>query len=63
MERLKAEWRADKVYIVNGVSKSLQFKQWLEHTGKKDDYLSMDIQRSAMTDALKEETNGYIIDT
>jgi hypothetical protein len=63
MERLKAEWRADKVHIVNGFSKSLQFKQWLEYTGKKNDYLSMDTQRSAMTDALKEETNGYMINT
>ena len=63
MERLKAEWRADKVHIVNGFSKSLQFKQWLEHKGKKDDYLSMDTQRSALTDALNQETNGYMLDT
>lgn len=63
MDRLKDEWRADKKHIVNGFPKNLRFKQWLEHTGKKDDYLSMDTQRSAMTDALKEETNGYMIDT
>lgn len=63
MNRLKDEWRENKEVIVNGIPKRLQFKQWLEHTGKQYDYLSMDTQRSQMTEALKEETDGYMIDT
>ncbi|OBS17083.1 hypothetical protein FPOA_12362 [Fusarium poae] len=63
MNRLKDEWRENKEVIVNGIPKRLQFKQWLEHTGKQYDYLSMDTQRSQMTEALKEETGGYMIDT
>ncbi|KAG8664764.1 uncharacterized protein FPOAC1_013544 [Fusarium poae] len=63
MNRLKDEWRENKEVIVNGIPKRLQFKQWLEHTGKQYDYLSMDTQRSQMTQALKEETDGYMIDT
>ncbi|CAF3496705.1 unnamed protein product [Fusarium graminearum] len=63
INRLKNEWRENKEVIVNGIPKRLQFKQWLEHTGKQYDYLSMDTQRSQMTEALKEETDGYMIDT
>jgi hypothetical protein len=63
MNRLKDEWRENKEVIIEGIPKRLQFKQWLEHIGKQYDYLSMDTQRSKMTEALKEETNGFMIDT
>lgn len=63
IERLKSQWRDNKEVIVNGVPKKLQFKKWLEHTGKDKDYLSMDTQRSKMTELLNEKTDGFIIDT
>ncbi|PNP61530.1 hypothetical protein FNYG_13747 [Fusarium nygamai] len=63
MERLKEDWRANKEVIVDNRPKKLQFKQWLEHTGKRYDYLSMETARSQMTEALKEETDGFMIDT
>ncbi|KLO97764.1 Uncharacterized protein Y057_13245 [Fusarium fujikuroi] len=63
MERLKEDWRANKEVIVDDRQKKLQFKQWLEHTGKRYDYLSMETALSQMTEALKEETDGFIIDT
>ncbi|RYC77206.1 hypothetical protein BFJ63_vAg19920, partial [Fusarium oxysporum f. sp. narcissi] len=63
LEALKQEWRDNKEVIVKGIMKKLQFKKWLEVTGKKNDYLSMDTQRSAMTEALNEVTDGFMIDT
>ncbi|KAG7408442.1 hypothetical protein Forpe1208_v011998 [Fusarium oxysporum f. sp. rapae] len=41
----------------------LQFKKWFEVTGKKNEYLSMDTQRSAMTEALHKVPDGFRIDT
>ncbi|KAG5744825.1 hypothetical protein H9Q72_014506, partial [Fusarium xylarioides] len=55
-------WRENKEVTVEGITKKLQFKKWLEVTGKKNDYLSMDTQRSAMTEALNESTDGFMID-
>jgi hypothetical protein len=63
IERFKSEWRDNKEVIVNGVLKKLQFKKWLQHTGKDKDYLSMDTQRSKMTELLNEKTDGFMIDT
>jgi hypothetical protein len=63
IERLKSEWRDDKEVMVNGAPKKLQFKKWLQHTGKDKDYLSMDTQRSKMTELLNEKTDGFMIDT
>ncbi|KAM5529737.1 transposase [Fusarium oxysporum f. sp. phaseoli] len=63
IERLKLEWRDNKEVIVNGILKKLQFMKWLQHTGKDKDYLSMDTQRSKMTELLNEKTNGFMIDT
>jgi hypothetical protein len=63
IEALKHEWRENREVTVEGITKKLQFKQWLELSGKKDDYLSMDTQRSAMTEALNEVTDGCMIDT
>ncbi|KAI8416479.1 hypothetical protein FOFC_02789 [Fusarium oxysporum] len=63
LEALKQEWRDNREVIVEGITKKLQFKKWLEVTGKKNDYLSMDTQRSAMTEALNEVTDGFMIDT
>ncbi|KAF5564810.1 hypothetical protein FPHYL_4537 [Fusarium phyllophilum] len=63
LEALKQEWRDNKEVTVKGITKKLQFKKWLEVTGKKNDYLSMDTQRSAMTEALNESTDGFMIDT
>jgi hypothetical protein len=62
IERLKSEWRDNKEVIVNGVLKKLQYKKWLQHTGKDKDYLSMDTQRSKMTELLNEKTDGFMID-
>ncbi|KAM6506300.1 hypothetical protein FSOLCH5_013290 [Fusarium solani] len=63
IEKLKEEWRENKEVVVDGVKKKLQFKKWLEHTGKDKDYLSMDTQRSEMTQLLNEKTDGFMIDT
>ncbi|EXA28461.1 hypothetical protein FOVG_19935 [Fusarium oxysporum f. sp. pisi HDV247] len=63
IESLKSEWRDNKEVIVNGVPKKLQFKKWLQHTRKDKDYLSMDTQRSKMTELLNEKTDGFMIDT
>ncbi|KAI8410936.1 hypothetical protein FOFC_07530 [Fusarium oxysporum] len=63
IERLKTEWRENKEVVVNGITKKLPFKKWLEHTGKDKDYLSMDTQRSQMTQLLNEKTDGFMIDT
>ncbi|KAF9772413.1 hypothetical protein IL306_009882 [Fusarium sp. DS 682] len=63
IERLKSEWRDNKEVIVNGAPKKLQFKKWLQHTGKDKDYLSMDTQRAKMTELLNEKTDGFMIDT
>jgi hypothetical protein len=63
IERLKSEWRDNKEVIVNGAPKKLQFKKWLQHTGKDKDYLSMDTQRSKMTELLNEKTDSFMIDT
>jgi hypothetical protein len=64
-KKLKEEWRENKEVVVDGVKKKLQFKKWLEHTGKDKDYryLSMDTQRSEMTQLLNEKTDGFMIDT
>lgn len=43
IEKLKADWRENKEVIFNGVTKKVQFKKWLEHTGKDKDYISMDM--------------------
>ncbi|KAJ4073619.1 hypothetical protein NW761_014215 [Fusarium oxysporum] len=63
LEALKQEWRDNREVTVKGITKKLQFKKWLEVTGKKNNYLSMDTQRSAMTEALNEVTDGFMIDT
>ncbi|KAJ3454457.1 hypothetical protein MRS44_018351 [Fusarium solani] len=63
IEKLKAEWRENKEVVINGVTKKLQLKKWLEHTGKDKEYLSMDTQRSQMTQLLNEKTDGFMIDT
>lgn len=63
IKALKQEWRENKEVTVEGITKKLQFKKWLEVTGKKDNYLSMDTQRSAITEALNEVTDGFMIDT
>ncbi|RTE68464.1 hypothetical protein BHE90_017158 [Fusarium euwallaceae] len=63
IEKLKAEWRENKEVVINGVTKKLQFKKWLEYTGKDEEYLSMDTQRSQMTQLLSEKTDGFMIDT
>jgi hypothetical protein len=63
IEKLKAEWRENKEVVINSVTKKLQFKKWLEHTGKDKEYLSMDTQRSQMTQLLNEKTDGFMIDT
>ncbi|RKK74042.1 hypothetical protein BFJ69_g8781 [Fusarium oxysporum] len=63
LEALKQEWRDNREVTVEGITKKLQFKKWLEVTGKKNDYLCMDTQRSAMTEALNEVTDGFMIDT
>ncbi|RKK23649.1 hypothetical protein BFJ67_g17051 [Fusarium oxysporum f. sp. cepae] len=63
LEALKQQRRDNREVIVEGITKKLQFKKWLEVTGKKNDYLSMDAQRSAMTEALNEVTDGFMIDT
>ncbi|KAF5266817.1 hypothetical protein FOXYS1_2335, partial [Fusarium oxysporum] len=57
IEKLKAEWREDKEVIINGATKKLQFKKWLKHTGKDKEHLSMDTQRSQMTQLLNEKTD------
>ncbi|RSL79819.1 hypothetical protein CEP52_017475 [Fusarium oligoseptatum] len=63
IEKPKAEWRENKEVVINGVTKKLQFKKWLEYTGKDEEYLSMDTQRSQMTQLLSEKTDGFMIDT
>jgi hypothetical protein len=63
IERLKTEWRENKEVVVNGITKKLPFEKWLEHTGKDKDYLSMDTQRSQVTQLLNEKTDGFMIDT
>jgi hypothetical protein len=62
LEALKQEWRDNREVIVEGITKKLQFKKWLEVTGKKNNYLSIDTQRSAMTEALNEVTDRFMID-
>ncbi|SCO92428.1 uncharacterized protein FRV6_16556 [Fusarium oxysporum] len=63
MEEIKAEWRANKEVIVNGVTKKMQFKQWLEYTGKDVEYASYDSSRAEMTSQLKEKEDFFMIDT
>ncbi|KAJ0133998.1 Amidohydrolase ytcJ-like protein [Fusarium oxysporum f. sp. albedinis] len=63
MEEIKAEWRENKEVIVNGVTKKLQFKQWLEYTGKDIEYASYDSSRAEMTSQLKEKEDFFMIDT
>jgi hypothetical protein len=60
---LKSEWQDKKQVTVNGAPEKLQFKNRLQHTGKDKDYLSMDTQRSKMTELLNEQTDGFRIDT
>ncbi|TXB97180.1 hypothetical protein FocTR4_00012005 [Fusarium oxysporum f. sp. cubense] len=63
MEEIKAEWRANKEVIVNGVTKKMQFKQWLEYTGKDVEYASYDSSRAEMTSQLKKKEDFFMIDT
>ncbi|KAI7771377.1 hypothetical protein LZL87_013876 [Fusarium oxysporum] len=42
MEEIKAEWREKKEVIVNGVTKKICYKQWLEEVGKDIEYASLD---------------------
>jgi hypothetical protein len=60
---LKSEWQDKKEIIVNGSPEKLRFKNRLQHTGKDKDYLSLDTQRSKMTELLNEQTDGFRIDT
>ncbi|KAK2688283.1 hypothetical protein QWA68_013067 [Fusarium oxysporum] len=60
LEALKQEWGDNREVTVEGITKKLQFKKWLEVTGKNNDYLSMDTQRSAMTEALNEVAEATV---
>jgi hypothetical protein len=63
IEEIKAEWRESKEVIVNGIVKKMQFKQWLEHTGKDVEYASYNSLRAEMTSQLKEKEDFFMIDT
>ncbi|KAH7187705.1 hypothetical protein DER44DRAFT_753704 [Fusarium oxysporum] len=63
MEEIKAEWRENKEVIVNGITKKMQFKQWLKYTGKDVEYASYDSSRAEMTSQLKEKEDFFAIDT
>ncbi|KAH8654218.1 hypothetical protein BGZ61DRAFT_303270, partial [Ilyonectria robusta] len=63
IEKLREQWRESKEVIVDSIKKNLRFKKWLEYTGKDKEYLSMDTQRSEMTQLLNEKTDGFMIDT
>jgi hypothetical protein len=63
MDKLKAEWRENKEVIVEGLLKKLQFKQWLEHTGKDIEYYSMEESRANMSKKLSQKEEIFTIDT
>jgi hypothetical protein len=63
MEEIKAEWREKKEVIVNGVTKKMRFKQWLEYTGKDVEYASYDSSRAEISSQLKEKEDFFTIDT
>ncbi|PNP55196.1 hypothetical protein FNYG_15547 [Fusarium nygamai] len=63
MEEIKAEWRENKEVIVNGITKKMQFKQWLKYTGKDVEYASYDSSGAEMTSQLKEKEDFFTIDT
>ncbi|KAI8406604.1 hypothetical protein FOFC_14074 [Fusarium oxysporum] len=63
MEEIRDEWRKKKEVIVNGVEKRLQFKQWLEHTGKDVEYASYDASRAEIRSQLNKKEDFFTIDT
>ncbi|KAI7772853.1 hypothetical protein LZL87_013970 [Fusarium oxysporum] len=63
MEEIRDEWRKKKEVIVNGVEKRLQFKQWLEHTGKDVEYASYDASRAEIRSQLNKKEDFFMIDT
>ncbi|KAG7408966.1 hypothetical protein Forpi1262_v017895 [Fusarium oxysporum f. sp. raphani] len=63
MKEIRDEWRKKKEVIVNGVEKRLQFKQWLEHTGKDVEYASYDASRAEIRSQLNKKEDFFTIDT
>jgi hypothetical protein len=63
MEEIRDEWRKKKEVIINGVEKRLQFKQWLEHTGKDVEYASYDASRAEIRSQLNKKEDFFTIDT
>ncbi|KAG6996832.1 hypothetical protein FocnCong_v015199 [Fusarium oxysporum f. sp. conglutinans] len=63
MNEIRDEWRKKKEVIVNGVEKRLQFKQWLEHTGKDVEYASYDASRAEIRSQLNKKEDFFTIDT
>ncbi|KAH7462375.1 hypothetical protein FOMA001_g18549 [Fusarium oxysporum f. sp. matthiolae] len=63
MKEIRDEWRKKKEIIVNGVERRLQFKQWLEHTGKDVEYASYDASRAEIRSQLNKKEDFFTIDT
>ncbi|KAG7405758.1 hypothetical protein Forpi1262_v018326 [Fusarium oxysporum f. sp. raphani] len=63
IKEIRDEWRKKKEVIVNGVEKRLQFKQWLEHTGKDVEYASYDASRAEIRSQLNKKEDFFTIDT
>jgi DDE superfamily endonuclease len=63
MERLKNLWRADRAERQISKQKVLTFKAWLQHTGKGDEFLFLEVQNKEFADLLGYNNDAFFIDT
>ncbi|KPA36582.1 transposase [Fusarium langsethiae] len=63
LDAIKKEWRENREVTIEGLPKRLQFKQWLEYTGKDVEYYSIDENRADMSRKLSQKEEFFTIDT
>jgi hypothetical protein len=63
LDAIKKEWRENREVTIEGLPKRLQFKQWLECTGKDVEYYSIDENRADMSRKLSQKEEFFTIDT
>ncbi|KJZ69405.1 hypothetical protein HIM_11201 [Hirsutella minnesotensis 3608] len=62
MESLRKQWRSDKIHEIDGKAKTLSFKQWLDHTHKADNYLSLEVNNREYQRLLNIRDDSFFID-
>ncbi|KJZ70448.1 hypothetical protein HIM_10150 [Hirsutella minnesotensis 3608] len=63
MESLRQQWRGDKIYEINGKRKTLNFKQWLDHTRKHEQFINLENNNKEYKRLLNEREDCFFFDT